>query len=133
MSVVEKVTDAIIEETADDDLAENIVNIIIDTLTDDLSEFIADHCGIDCITVTNIIRDYLGYNATPVKSTTTVNIRIYPPTKAPTSGVKRCPFVFTRRGKKKEVCNTAIRGSCMYCSKHKNRKIAKLQLVNTSA
>ncbi len=108
-------------------LIEQVTQTITHALTIDLSEFIADHFGLDSNEVSNVVRDYLGHNSTPVSPVKKIskNSVHKPPTKAATSGVKTCSFKITRGSKEGQLCGTTIRGTGDFCSKHKNRKAAQ--------
>ena len=108
-------------------LIEQVTQTITNALTIDLSEFIADHFGLDSNEVSNVVGNYLGHNSTPVSPVKKIskNSIHTPPTKAATSGVKTCSFKITRGSKEGQLCGTTIRGAGDFCSKHKNRKAAQ--------
>ena len=106
-------------------LIEKVTETITHTLTIDLAEYLADHYGLDSNDVAYQIKCYLGNNSTPVSPAKRVfatkpTIKI----KQCTSGEKKCIFEITRGPKANQTCNTNIRGTGNYCSKHKNRKTA---------
>jgi hypothetical protein len=108
---------------------------ITDILTNDLAEYLADHFGIDAIEVGFKINDYLEQNCKAVynnkkqlvqkqenslkQKRTEINY------KPAVVNIKCCKFKITRGNKEGLVCGTVVRSGGDYCSKHKNRKIAK--------
>ena len=113
-------------------IVEQITEIITQTLTVDLAEFIADKFGLDSAEVSNSIHDYLGCNSTPVvHSDINKIVRKFPHTKQSITGVKSCQFEITRGKKSGQLCGTAIRGKGDYCSKHKHRKAVQELKKNT--
>lgn len=114
-------------------LIEQVTQTITHVLTIDLAEFIADHFGLDSNEVSNVVRDYLGHNSTPVSPISKVPAHKSHPTKAATSGIKTCSFKITRGIKEGQLCGTTIRGVGDFCSKHKNRKAVQPKTVTKKA
>lgn len=109
-------------------LIEQVTQTITNTLTSDLAEFLADRFGLDSNEVSNVIHDYLGHNSTPASPIVIPKVtHKSPPIKNAVSGVKICPFKFTRGDNQGKTCGTAIRGNGEYCSKHKNRKTVQIK------
>lgn len=105
-------------------LIDSITSTILEKLTGDLPDHLADKFGLDVHEVEDEIRIYLG--KTPVypkepKSLRKSDVEI----KKPITGVRTCKFVHISGKNAGKKCTTEIRGVSDYCSKHKTRNAAK--------
>ena len=100
-----------------------LIEIITETLTTDFAEFLSDRFGLDTNEVSSAVKDYLGNKPDPVAYSPSLEAqKPSPPIKAAKSSIKTCQFLITRGPREGKRCETHIRGSSKFCSKHKVRK-----------
>jgi hypothetical protein len=105
-----------------------LIERITECLRIDFADFLADHFGLDTNEVSDVIGDYLRISPDPNQERKQI-IKKSPPTKPlniaikpAKSSVKTCQFLITRGQRENKQCETHVRGSGVYCSKHKVRK-----------